>query len=167
MRYLFVLIMATIITGCATQRGFPPTGGVPNLDRVSSELYRSGEFNELGLEYIKSLGVKTIIDFRLESEVWPQEKKLCESMGILYINIPMNNILPSNIQQMNFILKTIEDSPKPVLGCCVFGCERTGQVAACYRIRHGESNADALKDAEKHGMSDWAVGMKEFIKKFK
>ena len=50
---------------------------------------------------------------------------------------------------------------------CLHGCDRTGTIIACYRIQHdGWTSEQALREADQYGMSQWEVGMRNYIKDF-
>lgn len=160
------ILMSLIITGCATQRGFPPVGGIVNFDKVDNHLYRGAQPNQAGLEYLRSLGVGTVINLRMPGDSWSEEKDACERLGMRYVNIPMDGFSVSK-SSYEYALLAIQESPVAVFVHCQYGCDRTGTVVACYKIRKGVPNESALQDAKFHGMSAWSGPMKRFIRKFK
>jgi protein tyrosine/serine phosphatase len=84
-----------------------------------------------------------------------------------YIQVPLNAVSAPHKADIERILSHINHSPGPVFVHCQFGCDRTGTVVACYRIRVQEQSPEiALQDAEQHGMSAFEVGMKKFIHNF-
>jgi tyrosine-protein phosphatase SIW14 len=65
------------------------------------------------------------------------------------------------------VLALIETAPAPVFIHCKHGCDRTGTIIACHRLRHDRWTATAaLREAKAYGMSAWVFGMKRFIKDF-
>lgn len=68
---------------------------------------------------------------------------------------------------MATLLALIESLPAPVFVHCEHGCDRTGTIIACYRIRVGGwPNEAALEEARKYGLSKHEHGMIEYIRTF-
>lgn len=65
MKILLILPLLFII-GCSSIRGFPPT--TINIDRVNIALYRGGQPNNMGIQKLKSLGIKTVINLRMPND---------------------------------------------------------------------------------------------------
>jgi protein tyrosine/serine phosphatase len=161
-------------TGCSTTpRGFPPRMGILNFDVVDSKLTRGAQPNHAALDALapacetpgKPL---TIVNLRMPSDTWVDEAVVCKQDGIIYRQVPLNGLLAPSQAQIETVLALIDNAPGVVFVHCQHGCDRTGTVVACYRIRHKEmSNADALNDAVAHGISPLECGMKGFIKRFK
>ena len=171
---LLCSLMGMIVaSGCVSPRGFPPTGSIQNFDRVDNKLLRGAQFNHVGLDYLvgtyntpeKQL---TIINLRQVNDVWGDEEVQCHLHNIRYFNVPLNPLKAPRKDQVEHVLQLINDAPGLVYVHCQYGCDRTGTIVACYRIRHNNMTPlDALNDAEQHGLSAFEVDMKEFIKKFK
>jgi protein tyrosine/serine phosphatase len=166
---LLTLLMGLIIipTGCATNpRGFHDP--ITNFDKVDDNLYRGAQPNAVGIEMLKSLGVTTVVNLRALNDTWSEEGNYATSIGMAYVQVPLNSVAAPSHKDIERILSTITQSKGPVFIHCQFGCDRTGTVVACYRIRvKKEAPRAALQDAEEHGMSAFEVGMKKFILNFK
>lgn len=161
------LLMSNLITGCTTPRGFPPVQGIQNFDVVDSKLYRGAQPNAVGLKYIASIGVTRVINLRELNDTWTSEMLECNRLGIRYFQVPLSGTASPGKHAIETVLNCIAESDGPVYVHCQFGCDRTGTVVACYKIRHGDSPETALNDAETHGMSKLSVAMKHFIRNFK
>lgn len=164
---LFAMGLIITAASCASHRGFPAVSGIDNFDVVDAHLCRGAQPNHIGIERLKDMGVKTVINLRQASDTWQDESNICASAGMAYYSVPLNPIAAPSIGAVDRILKLIGDTPDPVFVHCQFGCERTGTIVACYRIRNGMSNEAALNDAKLHGISDWAVPMMHFITHFR
>lgn len=162
--FVFVLF----VSGCAlSSRGFPPRDGINNLDRVDNRLFRGAQPNALGIETLNQLGIRTIINLRLSTDTWLAEEQEAAKNGINYINVPMNPLGRPTDEQVDTVLAIIESSQVPVFVHCEYGCDRTGTIVACYRIkRYGWTGKQALKEAKLFGMSHWEIGMKNFVVDF-
>jgi tyrosine-protein phosphatase SIW14 len=161
------MILALTAPCDAGQRGLPPTSDIPNFGKVDETLYRGAQPDELGMKYLKSLGVKTVINLRMTNDVWKAEADEARANGITYTNVPLNSLSAPTVQQVNQVLALIESSPGPVFIHCQFGCDRTGTMVACYRIQHHKWSGEfALREAEAYGMSRFEFEMKAFIRRF-
>jgi len=162
-----LMTLSVVPTGCVTgTRGFREP--IENFDMVDDKLYRGAQPNAVGIAALKTLGVTTVINFRSVKDSWSEEEGYAREAGMDYINYPLNAVAAPSYDEIERILEAIKHSSGPVFIHCQFGCDRTGTVVACYRIRVRKENPTvALQDAEQHGMSAWEVGMKNFIRNFK
>ena len=165
---LLSLALLFCIAGCATgPRGFPPTEGIANLDRVNDGLYRGAQPNDLGLKSLSRLGIKTIVNLRMTNDVWVAEAAEASTNGITYTHVPMRGFGRPTDEQVTKVLSIIETSSSPVFIHCQHGCDRTGTIIACYRIKHdGWTSQQALSEASLYGMSNWEIGMKNYVREF-
>ena len=155
-------------TGCATGlRGLPPVGGIANFDEVNPHLYRGAQPDRAGLEYLHRLGIRTVIDLRMTNDVRIAEAEEVRAQGMNYFNVPMSGSGRPKMETVLTVLSIIETSPSPVFVHCHYGCDRTGTIIACYRMKHEEwKSSKALNEARIHGMYWWKFGMKNFVSDF-
>jgi protein tyrosine/serine phosphatase len=148
-------------------RGLPAQEGIHNFGHISDGLYRGAQPDEPGILSLKRLGIKTIVDLRMTKDTWKQEAGLALAHGIVYTNIPFKGTGRPKQDQIATALAIIQNSPGPVFVHCQYGCDRTGTIIACYRIRHdGWSNAAALAEARRYGLSWFERGMRSYILDF-
>jgi len=160
--------LALALTGCVSQRGFPPEHQIVNFDKVDSQIYRGAQPTVNGFEFLRTLGVKSVVSLRLAKDVLPDEKEAVEQLGLTFTNLPMSGMAPPTVAEMNRMLDAIERLPQPVFIHCQFGCDRTGIVVACWRIRQSKwPRAKALREAKAYGISPLLVGMRSFVLNFK
>ncbi len=151
----------------AGERGLPRSEGIANFGKVNDRLYRGAQPDAPGIRNLKKLGIKTIINLRMTNEVWKAEETEASANGITYTNVPMNGISRPTPEQVAKVLAMIETLPSPVFVHCEHGCERTGTIIACYRIKHDHwSGESALAEAERYGISKFAWGMRKCIVEF-
>ncbi len=156
-------------------RGFPPINGILNFDQVTKQLFRGAQPNRLGLVYLKSLGMTDIVNLRAADDCWPAENRLTLDLGMNYANVQMSGIsTPSDAEVgiiMDYLKAALNEVPfkeRKVFVHCEHGCDRTGTIIACARIRfEGWTNDLALKEADIYGMSGLELGMRHFISEFK
>ena len=161
-------LIAMVVFCVAGDRGLPAQNGILNFGRVNEHLYRGAEPNSAAVASLSKLGIKTIIDLRKGREVRVGEEADAASAGIIYTNIPLGGLGRPTEEDMDRILSVIEAAPGPVFVHCEHGCDRTGTVIACYRMRHEHlSAAEAQKEADLYGMSKLERGMRGFVASFK
>ena len=70
-----VLAVGVFILGEAMSgaRGVPASEGIVNFGKVNDVLYRGAQPDDAGLERLKRLGVKTIINLRMTGDSWKEE----------------------------------------------------------------------------------------------
>jgi protein tyrosine phosphatase (PTP) superfamily phosphohydrolase (DUF442 family)/predicted small secreted protein len=160
-----VIALACCTTSCTTQRGFPPDHQIVNFDKVDTFLYRGAQPNHRGFEFLKSVGIGCVANLR--NDPLPDERATVTALGMHYITLPMSGVYPPSQVEMNRILDALDAQCGPVFIHCEHGCDRTGDVAAAWRIRkHGWSNRDALAEAIACGITPF-LGFREFILRFK
>jgi protein tyrosine phosphatase (PTP) superfamily phosphohydrolase (DUF442 family) len=167
---LALLFLPCVLAFCPTiarARGLPASGGITNFGKVDANLYRGAQPDATGIEHLKALGVKTIINLRMPGDVVKAEASDAGANGINYTNVPLAGLgRPADVEVAKILL-LIQDSPGPVFIHCEHGCDRTGTLAACYRIQHdGWSYPEAMKEADKYGLSIWERGMRRYIADF-
>jgi tyrosine-protein phosphatase SIW14 len=140
--------------------------GVPNFYQVNDHVYRGAQPTDEGWKSLASLGVKTVIDLRLQNEHPTQaERQAVEAAGMHYINIPMNGLIAPTNEQISKVLGLLDSTKEgPVFIHCRRGADRTGTVIACYRVAHDHwQNKKALAEAKSAGMSWIEIGMRRYV----
>lgn len=138
---------------------------LPNFHKVSDTLYRGAQPLGGAAKKLAELGVKTIINLRGEDEGSREERKEVESAGLRYFSVTMPGLSAPSDAQVASVMGII-DNPEnqPVFIHCKRGSDRTGTIAAIYRISHDGWTADrAIAEAKLHGMSFAEFGMKGYI----
>lgn len=133
---------------------------IPNLHRVDERLWRGGQPRAGGMERLRSLGIRTVVNLRYERKLIDAEREEAVAAGLTYVNIPMYGLLRPKKEQIERILALIDDSERaPVFVHCAAGRDRTGVVVACYRVARQHWSAErAIREALSYGMLtiEWA-----------
>jgi protein tyrosine/serine phosphatase len=141
---------------------------LPNFHQVNSQLYRGAQPRAGGLQKLKAIGIKTIVNLRGKDEHTGAEDEEARSLGLRYYNISLpefSSPRDADVQRVLNIINAPEN--QPVFIHCRHGEDRTGTIIACYRISHdGWTAAAAKKEAERRGMSWTQVAMKRYIDTF-
>jgi tyrosine-protein phosphatase SIW14 len=141
---------------------------------VPGRFYRSGQLTSQGFaDVVRQLGIRTIInvqddypDPRLRRGTlvpgYVREKELCERLGVRYVWIAPDTVLPSQADRQRPLaidqFLQVMDQPDvyPVLLHCKAGLHRTGLLTAIYRMEYqGWSRLSALHELREHGFGDW------------
>jgi len=140
-------------------------GGIKYVAKVNPGIYRGSNPKEEGINALRTLGVRTIINLRGKGE---DEGELVENAGMRYEWIPLKKTHAPNSDQVERFFDIIKDrTAYPIYVHCLKGVDRTGTMMALYRIREqGWSNEDALAEMSHfgdHGFKD----MRSFIAGYK
>jgi protein tyrosine/serine phosphatase len=167
-RHVLLLCSALLITIFnASGRGFPANFGILNFGQVDERVYRGAQPDESAMAKLKELGIKTIINLRMPNDVIKEESVRALGYTMVYTNVPMTGLGRPTDEQINQILSLIETMPGPIFIHCEHGCDRTGTVVACYRIKHNNwSTEAAFREAKLYGLSPFERGMRKFIMGF-
>jgi protein tyrosine/serine phosphatase len=159
--------MLALCSGAGGQRGLPRSEGINNFGKVDERVYRGALPDAAGIRNLGRLGVKTIVDLRLRDEGWRGEAEAARSNGIAYTNVPLSGLHAPTDDQVTKVLALIERLTAPIFIHCEHGCDRTGTIIACYRLRHdGWTAKTAQREADLYGMSKLERGMRKYIEKF-
>ncbi|HEY0003749.1 MAG TPA: tyrosine-protein phosphatase [Pyrinomonadaceae bacterium] len=159
---LFVALLALSSSSAQTGRR---DAELPNFHQVNEHLYRGAQPRRGGIQKLKALGIKTIINLREPDESTRGEEVEARAAGLRYFSIPMEGFERPTDQQIDRALALINAMENwPVFVHCAHGKDRTGTVIACYRISHdGWTSAMAKAEAKHYGMSWVQVKMKDYI----
>jgi len=138
--------------------------GLPNLHKVSDNLYRGAQPNEEGLHELKKLGIKTIVNLRSEHS----DRDKMENIDISYKNIPMTASKPKIEDIITFLIIVADSNNAPVFVHCRHGADRTGMMSAIYRIfLQNWSKEDAIEEMTKGGFGFHSIwgNLADFIRK--
>lgn len=116
---------------------------VPNLHKISDNLYRSAQPTRQGMKNLRLLGIKTVINLR------PFYYDTDEIRGTELLNEELS-VKPWHIEDEDVIrvLRIIRKKENgPFLIHCKYGADRTGVMSAMYRIvEQGWSQDEAIEE---------------------
>jgi len=73
----------------AGARGLPASEGITNFGKLDAHLFRGAQPDATGIEHLKALGVKFIINLRMPGDVVETEASEARANGINYTNVPL------------------------------------------------------------------------------
>jgi protein tyrosine/serine phosphatase len=116
---------------------------VNNFLQVNSWLYRGGQPDAIAVEALVKHGFRTIISLRWNLDVIKAERNLAWQHGLNFYSIPLSYwILPTRKQIDKFLSILDNESQRPIYMHCFHGRDRTGMLAAIYRIAREKWTAD-------------------------
>ena len=164
-RGILALSIVCLPMWAATPTSVP---GIENFHQVDQSLYRGAQPTADGYRYLRSIGIKLVIDLREYDQRSVAEEKQVTAAGMRYVNVPMSGLTPPTSEQINKVLDLMEDpSAGPVFVHCKRGADRTGAVVAAYRIEHDSwDNNRALAEAMTNHMSHLQIPRQRYIRAF-
>jgi protein tyrosine phosphatase (PTP) superfamily phosphohydrolase (DUF442 family) len=136
-RWIRRLLMTLAMPGAALGAFVLSVVAHHNFHIVSPGLvYRSAQMNPGALdEIISEYGIKSIVNLRgagLDKDWYVAEVNTARRLGVQHFDFALSAGRELKDAEMDEILATIRDAPKPVLIHCKSGSDRTGLVGALY-----------------------------------
>jgi protein tyrosine/serine phosphatase len=104
---------------------------VENLHRITPTLYRSAQPRIANVAALKALGIRTIVSLRSFND----DRKVFAGSGIRLVRVPINTWSIDDTKVLRALVAIREAEKRgPVLIHCMHGADRTGVVAAVYRM---------------------------------
>ncbi|MFH2044382.1 MAG: dual specificity protein phosphatase family protein [Pseudomonadota bacterium] len=138
--------------------------GVPNLHKVSDNLYRSAQPTANGMKNLKEMGIKTVVNLR----TFHSDRSKIGNTELKYEHIYMKAWHPEQEDIIRFLQIATDPNYTPVLVHCLHGADRTGTMSALYRIAiQGWPKDEAISEMTKGGFNFHTVfgNLPEWIQK--
>ena len=117
--------------------------GVPNLHRVTTNLFRSAQPTAEGMKSIERLGIKTVLSLRN----FHSDKDEVESTTLRTERIRINAWHAKDEDVLRFLKLVTDTNASPILVHCLHGSDRTGIMIAIYRMTvEGWPKDEAIKE---------------------
>ena len=138
--------------------------GLTNVGRVANGIFRGAQPKPEGYATLKATGIRTVINLRTRHG----EREAIEAAGMRYVEIPMNvrkNVVPAAVRKALSVMT--DKANQPVFVHCSRGADRTGVVAAVYRMEvDGWSEAEAEAEMEAFGFHEVWFQLKKFVRQY-
>jgi protein tyrosine/serine phosphatase len=117
--------------------------GLPNLFRISTNLYRCAQPTAAGLQAAEKLGIKTVISLR----AFHSDNDEVESTKLRTERIRFNTWHPEDEDVIRFLKLVSNTNNGPYLIHCLHGADRTGTMIAIHRMAfEGWTKQEAIKE---------------------
>ena len=129
--------------------------GLPNLHKVGDRLYRGAQPTAEGMEQLKTMGVRTVINLRK----FHSDRDEIGETSLAYEHIYFNPLHPEDKEVVRFLQIVTDKARTPAFVHCQHGADRTGTMCALYRIVvQGWSKQEAIRE-----MTDGGFGHHEAL----
>lgn len=164
---LFV-VFALAITASAQEAAGQKTTSIKNFGQMDERFYRGAQPREEEFKELAAMGIRTVIDLRADPKEY--EKRIVESLGMRYVNIPMIGKKYPTEEAVRLFLKVVND---PSTGSfyvhCAGGRHRTGAMGAVYRYQfYNWTFEQVYAEMKKYDFyTSWGHGaFKEFVQDY-
>jgi protein tyrosine/serine phosphatase len=161
---LLLVFAAVGISQTSPSKDFPGIN-IKNFGKMDDNFYRGAQPRQGEYAALKALGIKTVID--LQAEPTDYEKAEVESLGMRYVNIPIEDKSYPTEENIAMFLKVVDDPETGVFYAhCAGGRHRTGNMGALYRFtKYGWTFDQAYKEMKNYDFySSWGHGkQKDFV----
>ncbi len=142
--------------------------GIPNYAVITDGIARGGQPDSAGLDYLKDHRFRTIINLRQHHS----ERKQAEALGMTVVELPVRadavDSEPPTDEQVRKFFEVINDpARRPVFFHCAHGKDRTGTMAALYRIEvDGWTNDEAIEEMKAFGYHAIYEDLIDYVRKY-
>ena len=173
-----ILFFATLGVCCGSRAEPPPTpsgrvaerlsnlAGLDNVGRVGPGLYRGNAPTEQGLDTLKAMGVRTVVNLRHYHGA--REERGCRERGLNYVHFVVESSdAPSDEDVTRFLKIATDPNQQPVYFHCWRGKDRTGVFCAAYRMAvDGWTREEALGEMGAFGFFEGWRDLREYVVRF-
>jgi hypothetical protein len=147
----------------------PRLNDVPirNFSRASGTVFRGCVPDQDGLQFIASLGIKTVVDLRSFGEKTATERALASECNLNYFNIPLNLFgLPDTVVAP-FLAVVLQPDYQPIYLHCTEDQTRSAALIGIYRIAvEGWPFEWAYEEMRNRGFPPWQIFLKSGVRNF-
>ena len=128
--------------------------GVPNLHKVSDDLYRGAQPTEEGVRQLRALGIRTIVNLR---SFHSDRDEIGETNDVAYEQIATQPWAVTHDDIVRFLRIVTDPNQTPVYVHCLRGADRTGTMCAIYRmVVQGWTPEQAIQEMTQGGFGFYA-----------
>ncbi|MEW6127617.1 MAG: hypothetical protein AB1757_11325 [Acidobacteriota bacterium] len=141
---------------------------LPFFHRLDANYTRGAEPAHGGIETIKRLGIKTIVDLRSIYDHTDELGIAAERSGLQYRWLPTSVWNPPTDKEAKAFVALVSDKTQgPFYVFCADGVNRSGEMSAIYRIAESKwSVAQALKEADDFGFNPYYYNLRTYVYTF-
>ena len=124
-----------------------------NFHIVDPTLFRGARPSKAGMETLKRLGIRTIINLESRQEAVKQEMAWAQALGIDVVPISLSTwVGVPDASVDKFLTLTKDPAKRPLYFHCMQGRDRTGALGLVYRVtvQHWQPH-EAIDEMDRHG----------------
>jgi uncharacterized protein (TIGR01244 family) len=154
-----LLALPALLACCAASLALAQSAELPNRHDEVEGITTAGQPSEAALAALAKAGYKSVIDLRGPTEDRGlDEKKTVETLGMSYVNLPVQGAGGVTFENANALDKLLADLPKPVL----VHCTSSNRVGALLALRAKADGADS-DAALAVGVASGLAGLKPVV----
>lgn len=137
----------------------------PNFGEVSGGVFRSGQINRRFVEFVaRTYRLRTVVNVSWDaSPADLAEERLLSAQGIVYRKFSWSPDGPPSTGALQQAIQSVDHDPRPLLIHCRAGRDRTGGLVGMWRISHGASLDEVVRDWAARGTPSpgWQRALRE------
>jgi uncharacterized protein (TIGR01244 family) len=134
--------------------------GIPQLRRLSDEVWTSGQPDDAQLRAARDAGLKTVISLCPAGECGWDEKAVSESLGLRFASLPVGAACDLSAEASHKLHDLLETCEKPVL----VHCGSSNRVGALFALKAFHVHGHAPEDALAHGRAAGLTGLENAVR---
>ena len=138
---------------------------LPFFHRLDDNYLRGGEPKRGGIETLKRLGVKALVDLRSDYDHTDELRIAAERKGLKYYRVPTSVWDPPTDKDARAFVALVTDrSNGPFYVFCTDGLNRVGEMSAIYRVAASQwTVAQALQEIDEMGFSPYYWSLRSYV----
>jgi tyrosine-protein phosphatase SIW14 len=139
---------------------------LPNFATVAPGIWRGAAPTAEGLKQLKAMGVRTVIDLRIEKKGQVEEAATAKELGLKRVRIPMGAEAPTEKQVKEFLSLLTKAKTEPVFIHCQHGADRTGAMVGIWRVTQQKWGfSQTWTEMRKYGFKPWLKDLKGAVER--
>lgn len=140
---------------------------IENFSRASGTIFRGSVPNVDGLRFLRSIGVKTVIDLRHAGFQTEQESRTAVGCGLNYFNLQSGYLDVPDSVVAAFVAVSLHPSYGPIYLHCSDGGDRTGALIGIYRVTvEGWPFDWAYAEMTARKFKPWQIFLRRSVRRF-
>lgn len=144
----------------------PPVSDIPNFDQVAPGVWRGGQPDQEGADWLVARGVGAVVDLRGDDRDNQWTAPAWGPMERHHVPLPdYGTPTLAQVEEFSRLLQDASDRGVPVFVHCKAGIGRTGVMVACWRITRGWTAEDAVA-RERFFSQDGSFRQERYVREF-
>lgn len=138
---------------------------IDSFQKVSPGIYRGARPGSEGMEFLASLGIRTILNLENIQSAVSEEAKIAKEYGIRHVSESMSAFWkPSDVQVRRILALVADPDSYPLYIHCHYGQDRTGLIVGLHRVfEEGWSPDEAYEEMLEIGFHPELVNLQRYF----